>query len=421
MSVDLKKSSSQVKPDFSSSIVAAAIAGLEAHQHDRLALLARHTPPARALVNRVLAVAKHGLPKMYNGEVFVHTLRALKTANGWTEQPEGISLRYTAMVALGLSHVDQASRTRALGGGTIADLLQHAMPRALHSSDTGSKALVAWASAETVGIYATSLFDALRDHLVSGAPISTVECAWILSAAIAAHGLIDTTELISMARTRLLSARSSSPLFGPMVPASASGSFRSHIGCFADQVYPIQALSRLHAAFADVEALTIAEACAEKICALQGKDGEWWWHYDSRHGTVAEGYPVYSVHQHAMAPMALLELREAGGADFSAAIVTGLQWLEEHPEVIEALIVPEKGVVWRKVARREPSKMARKLAAIGTAISPKFRLPMLDLVFPPVRIDHECRPYEFGLLFYAWLSGGTVAKLMSERANALPS
>ena len=79
------------------------------------------------------------------------------------------------------------------------------------------------------------------------------------------------------------------------------------------------------------------------------------------------------------------------------------------------LIVPDKGVVWRKVARREPNKFARKAAAAGTALWSGFRLPAIDALFPPIRIDRECRPYEFGLLLYAWLGGGTVAGLGTPR------
>ena len=78
-------------------------------------------------------------------------------------------------------------------------------------------------------------------------------------------------------------------------------------------MYPIQALARLHRSADDPEALAVAGTVAGAICSAQGADGQWWWHYDSRTGAVVEGYPVYSVHQHAMGPMALLDLADAGG------------------------------------------------------------------------------------------------------------
>ena len=118
---------------------------------------------------------------------------------------------------------------------------------------------------------------------------------------------------------------------------------------------------------------------------------------------VVEGYPVYSVHQHAMAPMALLDLAEAGGDDHGAEIASGLGWLTTHPEVTGELVDSEHGVVWRKVGRREPRKAVRRLSAVTTAARSGMRVPGLDRAFPPVVIDHECRPYELGWLLYAWL------------------
>jgi hypothetical protein len=411
MSIEIAKSHLQIRAAFEG----AGSSRSAMPSQDRLALLGAVSPPSRSLVDRLFLVAGRGLPRMYDGAFFAHTLRAVETKDGWTERLEGVSLRYTAMTALGLAQTDTAVQTHALEGGTIAELLQRAAMRAEQSPDIGAIALTAWAIAEITDVFAAPLYKVLSRHLASGAPISTVECAWCLSAALAARKLADTSGLIEAARAGLFSARVGSPLFGHMIPASASGRLRSHIGCFADQVYPIQALSRLHASLDDIEALTAAEVCAERICALQGKGGQWWWHYDVRHGTVAEGYPVYSVHQHAMAPMALLELREAGGRDFSSCIIEGLRWLDGHPEVPDALIVPDKGVVWRKVARREPNKFVRKAAAVGTALWSGFRMPAVDILFPPHRIDRECRPYEFGLMLYAWLSGGTVAKLGNKR------
>ena len=97
---------------------------------------------------------------------------------------------------------------------------------------------------------------------------------------------------------------------------------------------------------------------------MQGDAGQWWWHYDVRTGGVVEDYPVYSVHQHAMAPMVLLDLREAGGVDHVPAIARGLAWLRTHPETRGELLDDRSGVIWRKVGRREPRKAVR-YAAVG--------------------------------------------------------
>ena len=49
------------------------------------------------------------------------------------------------------------------------------------------------------------------------------------------------------------------------------------------------------------------------------------------YGRAAEGYPVYSVHQYAMAPMDLSDLAEAGGGGIDA-ICKGLRSIERPPE-----------------------------------------------------------------------------------------
>jgi len=126
---------------------------------------------------------------------------------------------------------------------------------------------------------------------------------------------------------------------------------------------------------------------------------------------VVEGYPVYSVHQHAMGPMALLELMEAGGGDYRPQILAGMRWLDEHPEIKTDLVSERCGVIWRKVGCREPFKIVRTTSAMATALNPGLNLPGLKLLFPPTQIDYECRPYEFGWLLYAWLSDGVVSNL----------
>jgi hypothetical protein len=136
---------------------------------------------------------------------------------------------------------------------------------------------------------------------------------------------------------------------------------------------------------------------------VQGTAGQWWWHYDVRTGRVVEGYPVYTVHQDAMGPMALFALREAGGPDHGASVLRGLGWMSGSPELHGgSLVDPAVGLVWRKVARREPGKLARSLQALASRAHPGLRLPGLDGLLPPGAIDYETRPYEAGWLLYAY-------------------
>ncbi|WP_315925079.1 hypothetical protein [Mesorhizobium sp. SP-1A] len=367
----------------------------------------------------LVGLAKQGLPKMHRDGVFAHTARGVQTPSGRVIRLEGENLRYATNVALGLAFLPLAEQRQILDGSTAADLAISTIVRAetVHD-DPGAVALAAWAGAEAAGVHASSLFVRLEETFDAGVPLATVACAWTLIACMAARHLADTRRLSLMARDRLLQGQGPGGLFPHMLPGGANGRLRAHVGSFADQVYSIQALSRLAVAEGDEEALTAADACGGRICALQGPAGQWWWHYDMRNGSVVEGYPVYSVHQHAMAPMALLDLREAGGTDHMDSVLRGVSWLDKHPETSDPLVSEKEHVIWRKAGRREPRKMVRSLAALTTATRPGLLMPGVDVLFPPCKVDYECRPYEFGWLLYAWLAGGVVQRL---RSNATTS
>jgi len=393
----------------------------EAYNHgvspiDRLQALALVSPSARARTDELISLAKQGLPQMHQGGIFAHTLRLSGSGKDAFVKPEGDNLRYAINVALGLSFIDEAEQLRILGGQTALQLVAQCANRAMLSGDAGAIALAAWTSAEALDAYVGPLFDRLFALLALPVPVATVDCSWALLAAIAARHLGDTQALIDLASGRLMRAQGPSGLFPHHLPASFSGRLRAHVGCFADQVYSTQGLARLSLVSGDCAALAAAEASAGAICRLQGPEGQWWWHYDTRTGEVVEGYPVYSVHQHAMAPMALLDLREAGGTDHLTSIVRGLSWIDRQNEAGQSLVSEAHNVIWRKVGRREPKKLVRAISAATTSSIPGLKMPGLDRLFPPGRIDFECRPYELGWLLYAWLSGGTVASLPGRKA-----
>jgi hypothetical protein len=371
---------------------------------------ARRRPASLARIRDYTDLALRGLPASYIVDTleFSQTVRE-SAGNGPDELTrEGRNLRYAAIVALGLSTIAEETQRIVLRDRTARDLTEAAVVRAAGSRDPGAIALVAWAAAEVTGSPDERLLRRLARILESGDPLPTVDASWMLTAAIASltvdHTIAYAADIARCTRERLLEAQGPQGIFPHSLPADALGRLRAHVGCFADQVYPIQALARLAAFTTDPEALTAANLCAKRICELQGEAGQWWWHYDARDGSVVERYPVYSVHQHAMAPMALLDLADAGGDDHADSIFLGVDWLRTHPEVDEDLIADEHGLIWRKAGRREPAKAARKISAVTTSLRAGWHLPGLDVVFPPNQVDRECRPYELGWLLYAWRS-----------------
>jgi hypothetical protein len=362
------------------------------------------------LLAGLLASAPSGLSHAYladSGE-FAFTVRG--TGGSQPTQPtqptlsaEGTSLRYAAMAALGLALVPDHVQKQVLADRDATVLAARCLQAAADTTDPGAFALACWAAAET----GAGVDEASAGRLVTLArselSMPTVDSAWVLTALVAVGLQDERAQAAEALADRLMASQRATGLFPHWVDVSSAHRLRRHIGCFADQVYPVQALARFHAASGSSRAIEAANRCATRICGLQGADGQWWWHYDVRSGDVTEGYPVYSVHQHAMAPMALFDLQEAGGADFTANVVRGLGWVQEHPEVSEPMVAGDTGLVWRSVQRKEPAHVSRSLRAGATAVHPRLKLRALDALFPPGTVDHECRPYELGWLLYAWL------------------
>lgn len=423
----------------------------------RLAALGRDDPPLHALAERLLTVAEAGLPAMYlkggdagggvgaaagggdsagnsatagdgatagrdgsagsgdpagSGDTFVFT-RAARTAPDGTVTLEnrGTSTRYAAITALGARFLPTERQRAVLGGHTAEDFTGVLVQRLPEVTNLGDAALIAWAAAENRHPKLSDALDRVAALDAAPGPRYTVEAAWVLSALAAARDTADVEQPLAAATDRLLRARTGdSPLFPHATGPGLVPWYRAHVSCFADQTYPLQALARAHASGpGDARALAAADACATRICALQGAGGQWWWHYDARTGGVVEGYPVYSVHQHAMAPTALFDLADAGGTDFGESIRLGLRWMAEPTELaaadaVEPVILDDLGVTWRKVYRGDPKKAVRAARGLATRAVPRLRLAPLDRVYRPAAIDRECRPYEFGWMLFAWLA-----------------
>lgn len=369
-------------------------------QSARLHLIAQHDRQSAVMLDRLVSVAYSALPHAFVDGEFVFTLRGTREYGKWRAIPTGKSLRYGAIAALGLARLPDPAQREILVGETASDLIGRLAKRLGQVTNVGDAAMVCWATAETEHADLPYALARLSDLLHRDACSYVVELAWTVSALVAARKHLDVEEELARTRDRLLGART-----GALFPHVIAGGprYRSHVGCFADQVYPVQALARLHVSADDSPALEVAEFVAATICAAQGNAGQWWWHYDSRTGDVVEGYPVYSVHQHAMAPMALLDLADAGGTAQVDAICRGLRWLSRPTEISEELVLDEPPITWRKVARGDPRKIVRGIYASSTRIRPGLRPAIVDRIFPPTAIDYECRPYELGWLLATWL------------------
>jgi hypothetical protein len=230
---------------------------------------------------------------------------------------------------------------------------------------------------------------------------STMEVAWFLTGIaycyLAGHAdLPGLAAQVEEARKILERNCGGSGVYGHLSRSgSLAGSVRGRIGSFADQVYPTIAFSRLSQALQDENAKQMAMRTALKMCELQGPLGEWCWHYDSVCGKVVSRYPVYSVHQHAMAPMMLFAAGEATGCDFSEAIYKGLAWISGNNELGRDFVEPSLGLVWRCIyldSTDAYADAALRFLRLRSGAAEAVRL----------KVRYECRPYELGWLLYAF-------------------
>jgi len=355
------------------------------------------SPRIAALVADLRALALNALARMYRPADRLFAFRLIRARDGM--RLDGKSVRYTAIALIGLAQESADAAHEVLRGCARTEVCERLLDEAPSLSNLGDVALIHWAALACGG----SSRPAVRARLVelAAAPSSsTIELSWALVAL--SESSAETGDAIEAALRRLLAAFDTrSDLFLRRI--GRGGARPRHVTCFADLVYPIHALSRYSIVTGDEAALRVATGCANRVCGLLGPAGQWWWHYDVRTGNIVEPYPVYAVHQDAMAPMAFLELAEAGGPNHWEAIERGLNWLQAAPELGGgSLMDDQESMIWRQVGRREPHKLIRSVQAFASLVHPRLRVPGVDSFFPPVVVDEECRPYHMGWLLYAW-------------------
>jgi hypothetical protein len=150
----------------------------------------------------------------------------------------------------------------------------------------------------------------------------------------------------------------------------------------------------------DDRALPAAIATADRLLEMQLSDGGWPWLFDAERGTVVERYEVYSVHQDAMAPMALLELWEiCGDTRFTDAVARGLSWIDCGNELGVDMVDRANRLVLRSIRRK--SGHDRLWAGAKTAAS-LAGISMEGATARMTETNPTDRPYHFGWVLEAW-------------------
>ncbi len=347
-------------------------------------------------------MALRGLGRMWVPEsgMFCHCIRRGRGG----DVVEGVSRRYTAIVLIGLATEPGEAASSIFGGGDCGRALQGLLGDVESVSNLGDVGLTLWAAALHGHPQASKALARFRElDPVRGAH-PTVEVAWGLTALSVRPHVIGDETLAGRIAGRLIHSFNHQTGVSPHWPDGVPWPrFRGHVSCFADLVYPVQALAYHHRATGSVEAGEAARRAGAHMVASQGEHGQWWWHFDARSGRVVEGYPVYAVHQDSMAAMALFALQEACGVNCGDAIERGVGWLVSSPELGGgSLIDTDADLIWRKVGRHEPGKVVRGVQAAASRVHPSLRAPGMNLLFPSGRVDYECRPYHLGWILHAF-------------------
>jgi hypothetical protein len=313
----------------------------------------------------------------------------------------GRSLRYTLMVELG------ALRAAAAGYGLPfdADELNAAVWREIDSPEMtpGDLGLLLWIDARRGGARGAELADRLEASLAANGGLPArlgMELGWIVTG-LAHHAAQSDGEtgrrLLAQALDQLLiDNRAPSGLFRHFGAAGRRRRFPN----FATQIYSVLALAVVARYGLDDRAIPAARAAADRLLELQLADGGFPWLYDAERGTVVERYEIYSVHQDAMAPMALLELTEVTGDDrYRDAVRRGLRWIYGENELGADMVAREDGLVLRSTRRRRGPD--RLWLAAKTAAS-LVGLPTEGSTARLTELNPTDRPYHFGWVLEAW-------------------
>lgn len=355
--------------------------------------------------DRLDPICQTGLSTSYNPNSHAFDLQLMnKSWHSTNEFYPTEALTSTAICLIGISRANLDPR---LLGVSIQKTLDASYDLIRSNKYQGGFGLVLWANAVNNGLDIDTLQFrcgiSLNNIKKFNAALTTMEVAWLASGL--AHeykrkGGDETLKLLNETVEELIHNRYQSnthTVCHAGAKPSPSHALRRWIANFADQVYTIQALAFAAKITKNEKALEVAEQLADKMVELQGDKGQWWWHYDARKGTVPQGYSVYSVHQHGMAPMALAAVTSAGGKSYNKAKAMSRQWFEDN-EIDAQLIDEEHKTIWRSIEYsenrlNEVSRKARSLLGIAQNQSPDKA--------PELALNYETRPYEWAWCQYA--------------------
>lgn len=348
-----------------------------------------HDP--KALVERIVGFSIDNLQRL----CLPSGLYCFDTPSGGGEL-RGESVRYSLMVLLGC----QRASSSALPVPDLDALWDVCFERTA-SMTPGDLGLALWADSRRGHAHGAQILSALERSVPEEgalAPLVGMEIGWMLI------GLAEAVDALPAAEPLL--RRVAAHLLGPRRARSGlyfhdgRSRLRRRLPNFATEIYTLLALARVARNDLVPGARRSAESLGEILVRLQLPDGAWPWLFDAERGSIVERYELYSVHQDAMAPMAMVELSElTGDRRWLDAAIAGLAWSHGENELGVDMFDEGSGLVHRSLRRSRPWDRSVLIASSASALS--IGRP-LERIGTPIELNRTCRPYHLGWILEAW-------------------
>lgn len=353
------------------------------------------------LITKLVDIARNGIVQYYNPAT--HLFDFIVTDNSVKKEKKQLLLIHSLISLLGISnHKDSVSIDYKKSIDKIFELIIR------NGSGIREYSLILWLLAKENDARAKRIFEyvnKLSNKIIYRA--ETMELAWMLTALVfELRRRKDHSEVKSklLKIVKLLNERfvKRTGLFLHLSKENKTFNLRYNIANFADQIYSIYAISVFTEAAKNDGFLKTAKKCANKICSSQGKTGQWWWHYNALTGEVVGKYPVFSVHQDSMAPLALMALTKVSENNYMSNIQCGLDWISRDNEPGVSMINEDKNFVKRGIKRKGVLSKIQNIATVASKfsmasnISAKYDRPKY------LKIMNWEYSYHLGWILYAY-------------------
>lgn len=176
--------------------------------------------------------------------------------------------------------------------------------------------------------------------------------------------------------------------------------YRRGLVSFGSTVYFLRAMHEYAALTGSARAEALFENGVQRMVHNQGPNGEWPWLYSVRRGVPVEYYPVFAVHQDAMAMLFLLPALDRGMEWVRAPIARSVSWVLGRNELDTPTFAQRPFRAYRSIERTHTlPRTTRYFRSLGNLALGRESKPSGS---GRVRINPECRSYHLGWFLYVW-------------------